>query len=124
MAFNWKLILLLASVFSAGIFVHGEVIRRRDMKRELKEIKDHQQQIMERVDSINVAYASQKLALTQKTDTLYQQIDEIIRMKTLNAKYINQMQENIAKQRHELSLEIHDLSKTISQHPVGIDNEN
>jgi hypothetical protein len=123
-AINWKLILLLSSVFFAGIFIRGEIARRQELKRELNEIKDNQKRIMAHVDSINVAYAARKLELTQRTDSLYQQIDEIIRMKSLNAARIRQIQENIAGQRQQLYLDIHDLKETISQHPVGIKKTN
>ncbi|MBP6825625.1 MAG: hypothetical protein KA165_03600 [Saprospiraceae bacterium] len=119
-AINWKLILLMSSVFFAGVFIRGEFARREELKRELQEIKDNQGRIMAQVDSINVAYAARKLELTQRTDTLYRQIDEIIRLKSLNATRIRQIQDNIAAQRQMLNLEIHDLQETISQHPVGI----
>lgn len=119
-AINWKLILLLGSVFFAGIFIRGEIARRQDLKRELNEIKDNQSRIMAQVDSINVSYAAQKLVLAQRTDTLYQQIDEIIRLKSLNAARIRQLQDNIASQRQQLYLDIHDLQTAINQHPVGI----
>lgn len=119
-AINWKLILLLSSVFFAGIFIRGEIARRQELKQELKEIKDNQARIMAQVDSINVAYAARRLELTQRTDTLYRQIDEILRLKSLNAAKIRQLQDNIAAQRQQLYLDIHDLKETISQHPVGI----
>lgn len=119
-AINWKLILLLSSVFFAGIFIRGEIARRQELKQELKEIKDNQARIMAQVDSINVAYATRRLELTQRTDTLYRQIDEILRLKSLNAAKIRQLQDNIAAQRQQLYLDIHDLKETISQHPVGI----
>lgn len=119
-AINWKLILLMSSVFFAGVFIRGEFARREELKRELQEIKDNQGRIMAQVDSINVAYAARKLELTQRTDTLYRQIDEIIRLKSLNATRIRQIQDNIAAQRQMLNLEIHDLQETINQHPVGI----
>ncbi|MBK8195837.1 MAG: hypothetical protein IPK76_22515 [Lewinellaceae bacterium] len=108
----------------AGIFIRGEIARRQELKRELNDIKDNQKRIMAHVDSINVAYAARKLELTQRTDSLYQQIDEIIRMKSLNAARIRQIQENIAGQRQQLYLDIHDLKETISQHPVGIKKTN
>lgn len=123
-AINWKLILLLSSVFFAGIFIRGEIARRQELKRELDDIKDNQKRIMVHVDSINVAYAARKLELTQRTDSLYQQIDEIIRLKSLSAARIRQIQENIAGQRQQLYLDIHDLKETISQHPVGIKKTN
>ncbi len=124
MALNWKLTLLLASVFSAGFFVQSEIVRRRDLRRELDEIRNEQIKVMQQVDSINDAYAAQKLTLIQKTDSLYQQIDEIIQLKTLNAQYIRSIQENINRQRQQIMLDIHDLKETIGQHPVGLQQEN
>jgi hypothetical protein len=121
---NVKMILLLASVFFAGVLIRGEFARRQDLKRELNEIRDAQRQIKTQVDSINAAYAAQKLHLAHRTDSLYRQIDEIIRLKSLNQARIRQIQDNIAVQRQQLYLEIHDLKEVINQHPVGIKKSN
>ncbi|MCB0527937.1 MAG: hypothetical protein KDC61_20085 [Saprospiraceae bacterium] len=121
---NWKLILLLSSVFFAGVIVRGEFARRQDIKRRLQEIEDNQGRIMAHVDSINTAYAARKLELTKRTDSLYMQIDEILRLKSLNAQRINRLQNSIADQRQQLYLEIHDLQEVIDQHPVGIKQNN
>lgn len=123
-AINIKVILLIAGVFFAGVLVRGEFARRQDMARELKEIKDSQTKIQAQVDSINFAYAVQKLQLAQRTDSLYTQLDEIIRLKTLNARTIRDLQENINDQRKQLSFEIHDLKGVISQYPVGVKSAN
>ncbi len=120
MVLNWKLITLLGAVFLSGIFIRGEIARRADLKRDLKEIKDQQAQTMARVDSINADYARQKLQLAQKTDSLYVQISEIVRLKSLNGQRINQLQRNIEGQREQLQLEIHDLQQTVHQHSVGV----
>lgn len=120
MVLNWKLITLLGAVFLSGIFIRGEIARRADLKRDLKEIKDQQARTMARVDSINAEYAAQKLQLAQKTDSLYVQISEIVRLKSLNSQRINQLQRNIEGQREQLQLEIHDLQQTVRQHSVGI----
>lgn len=116
---NWKMILLAAGVFFTGMFVRGEIARRQELKRELGEIKDKQQRIMAQVDSINTAYAARKLELTMRTDSLYRQIDEIIRLKSLNSAAINKLHNDINKQRSALGLEIHDLKQSVGQHTVG-----
>jgi Tfp pilus assembly protein PilN len=120
MQFNYKLIALLASVFLTGMFLRGEIARRAELKRELREIKDQQKRTMARVDSINAIYAAQRLALAVKTDSLYQQIDEIIRLKSLNGRRIADLQNNIAAQRQQLLFDIHDLRETLQQYPVGL----
>jgi Tfp pilus assembly protein PilN len=120
MQFNYKLIALLASVFLTGMFLRGEIARRAELKRELREIKDQQKRTMARVDSINAIYAAQRLALAVKTDSLYQQIDEIIRLKSLNGRRITDLQNNIAAQRQQLLFDIHDLRETLQQYPVGL----
>ncbi|MFN0034205.1 MAG: hypothetical protein ACKVUS_04000 [Saprospiraceae bacterium] len=118
-AINWKMILLASGLFFTGVFVRGEIARRQDLRRELREIKDSQKRIMAQVDSTNAVYAARKLELTMRTDSLYAQIDQIIRLKSLNAATINRLHSDIEKQRSALGLEIHDLKQSIGQHTVG-----
>ena len=104
-----KLIVLVASVFFAGILVRGEIARRQDLKRELDELREQQKRTMALVDSVNANYTMKKLEFLEMNKKLYAQLDTILDLKVVNSQRLKQAEEGVKVARIRLDADIQDL---------------
>ncbi len=112
-AINLKLILIIASVFLAGVFVRGEFASRQELRRELNEIKDQQKRTMATVDSVNANYTKKKLEFLELNKKLYAQLDTLLDLKVVNSQRLKQAEERIREERIRLDDDIRDLKDLV-----------
>lgn len=115
---NLKIILLLASVFFAGVFIRGEFARRQDVKRELNELREQQQKTMALVDSVNANYIRKKLEFLEMNKKLYAQLDTILDLKIVNSQKLKQVGEKLKTERILLEEDIRDLKELVREQGI------
>jgi hypothetical protein len=115
---NLKLIVLVASVFLAGVFVRGEFAARQDFKRELKEIREEQKRTMALVDSVNANYTKKKLEFLEMNKKLYAQLDTILDLKVVNSQRLRQAEERLKVERIKLEEDIQDLKELVREQGI------
>lgn len=110
-----SLIALLLSVFFAGSYLRGEWSNSREMKEELRELRNENKEIKKQVESINDSYLADKERLLEVTRNLYGQLDTIISMKAANKEQIRVVGQKVRQEEMKLELQIDDLKRTIAQ---------
>jgi hypothetical protein len=115
-----SLIALLLSVFFAGSYLRGEWSNSREMKEELRELRNENKEIKKQVESINDSYLADKERLLEVTRNLYGQLDTIISLKATNKEQIRVVAQKVREQETRIEIQIDNLRRTIAQKKLQV----
>lgn len=99
----FSLIALLGAVFFAGMFLRGENMRKKTYQNQLDEIQSLHQEIMQKVDSINVSIQQRDSVLVSQIDSAYTYLDVLKEKGRVSDEKLEMLSGHIRQQRESLN---------------------
>ncbi len=106
-----SLIALVVAVFFSGVYLRGEGARKKEIKRELDQIREQQDRIVAQVNEINRATTERDQILLGRIDVAQQYIDSLNVEDSLTSAKIAGFGDNIQLLQQDIAKNISELSE-------------